>query len=105
MKEQQEIIGAYSVKTEVRAFILQNFLPGEDEKNLQDGDLLFESGIIDSAGAMTFVSFLEDHFDIEVLDEELFPENFASVAHIVDFIAGKIGIKKNIQQEKSGFKQ
>jgi acyl carrier protein len=105
MKEQQEITGAYSVKTEVRVFILLNFLPGEDEKNLQDDDLLFESGIIDSSGAMTLVSFLEDHFGIEILDEELFPENFASIAHIVDFVVGKLEIKKSFQQEKYGFKQ
>jgi acyl carrier protein len=90
MKTQQEIYDFHTIKTEIKGYILANFLPGDDEQSLQDNDLLFESGIIDSAGAMTFISFLEDHFGIEVLDEELFPENFASVTHIVNFVTGKL---------------
>jgi acyl carrier protein len=90
MKTQQEILDILAIQSEIKRYILTNFLPGDDEQSLQDDDLLFESGIIDSAGAITFISFLEDHFGIEVLDEELFPENFASVTHIVNFVTKKI---------------
>lgn len=90
MKTQQEILDFHAIQSEIKRYILTNFLPGDDEQSLQDDDLLFESGIIDSAGAITFISFLEDHFGIEVLDEELFPENFASVKHIVNFVKKKI---------------
>jgi acyl carrier protein len=89
MKERQEISSFVLTRAEIRRFILAHFLPGDDEKDLQDDDLLFESGIIDSAGAMTFVSFLEEYFGIEVLDEELFPENFATVTDIVKFVQFK----------------
>lgn len=90
MKTQQEILDFHTIQGEVKGYILINFLPGDDEKSLQDDDLLFESGIIDSAGAITFIAFLEDHFGIEVLDEELFPEHFASVMHIVNFVSEKL---------------
>lgn len=79
-----------SIRTEIKRYILANFLPGDEEQSLRDDDLLFESGIIDSAGAMTFVGFLEDHFGIAVLDEELFPENFATVSLIVEFVSRKL---------------
>jgi acyl carrier protein len=90
MKEQPEIFEWPAIETEVKGFILANFLPGEDERNLKEDDLLFESGIIDSAGAMTFIAFLEQSFNIEVMDEELFPENFATVSHIIKFVEGKL---------------
>lgn len=90
MKAQHEILDLFAVKTEIRKYILYNFLPGDDECSLHDDDLLFESGIIDSAGAMTFIAFIEKYFKIEILDEELFPENFATVSHIVKFIIAKL---------------
>lgn len=80
-----------AVKTDIKEFILDNFLPGEDLKNLKGDDLLFESGIIDSMGAITLIAFLEHHFDIRILDEELFPENFASIDRICKLIVKKLG--------------
>lgn len=90
MKARQGIPESRSIKNEIRAYILANFLPGDDDRSLRDDDLLFESGIIDSAGAGTLIAFFEERFKIQVLDEELFPENFASVVHIVDFLVGKL---------------
>ena len=75
---------------EVRSFILSNFLPGSDEAELRDDDLLFESGIIDSTGAMLLILSLEQMYDIQIKDEELFPRNFASVACILAFLERKM---------------
>lgn len=90
-----------TIKTEVKRYILANFLPGDEEESLRDDDLLFESGIIDSAGALTFVSFLEDRFSIVVMDEELFPENFATVSLIVEFVSRKLK-RRPASQTKRG---
>ena len=90
MKAQREVLHLHSIKADVKSYILKNFLPGEDMDSLLDDDLLFEGGIIDSAGAMTLISYLEHNFGIELLDEELFPENFATVAHIVEYLMGKL---------------
>ena len=76
-------------RVEIRAFILSSFLPGSDETELHDDDLLFESGIIDSTGAISLILFLEERFQIHILDEELFPRNFASVASILAFLERK----------------
>lgn len=90
MKIQQEMQKAEIIRPEIKNYILANFLPGDEETSLQDDDLLFEGGIIDSAGAMTFVCFLEERYNIQILDEELFPENFASVNHIIHFVLQKL---------------
>ncbi len=39
---------------------------------------------------MSLVVLLEERFSIRILDEELFPENFATVERIAEFIAGKL---------------
>ena len=45
----------------MRDFILENFLPGEDPKNLTDETELKESGILDSLSTLKLVTFLEEH--------------------------------------------
>ncbi len=77
-------------RLEIRNFILSCFLPGSEASELHDDDLLFESGIIDSTGAMRLLFFLEERFDIHVKDEELFPRNFESVDRILAFVKGKV---------------
>lgn len=70
----------------VREFISQEILHGTQATPLGDHDQLVESGIIDSLGVMSLLSFLEEKFTIQVSGEDLVPENFESVATIVDLI-------------------
>ena len=68
------------VERQIRGFIIENFLFGESENGLKDGDSLLEQGVIDSTGVLELVSFVEQTFDIKVEDEELIPENFITGA-------------------------
>jgi acyl carrier protein len=74
----------------LRDFILSNFMPGDPEESLRNDDLLLEGGIVDSASVMMLVFFLEERFGIQILDEELFAENFATVDRITAFISSKL---------------
>ena len=74
---------------ELRQFISSEFLLDKQTDELAVTDLLFEGGIIDSAGAISLILHLEQTYDIEISDEELFPENFATIEHIVKFIERK----------------
>lgn len=73
----------------VRAFILENFLPGEDPKNLTDDTELKESGILDSLSTLKLVTFLEERFKIELDASDLDAGNLASVANIASLVAAK----------------
>ncbi len=78
-----------AIAREVRSFIMANFLPGESDDQLRDDDLLLEGGVIDSGSVVTLVGYLEDQFGIEVRDEDLFAENFATIQFIAAFVARK----------------
>jgi acyl carrier protein len=73
---------------EIRHFIVENFLYGQDD-GFDDNVSLLEKGIIDSTGVLELVSFVEDKYGISVEDEELIPENFDSVANLSAYITKK----------------
>ena len=78
------------VRDKLRQFIIENFLFGNDNATLDDGESFLDSGIIDSTGILEVVGFLEDEFEFEVMDEELVPDNFDSVDKLVAYIAKKM---------------
>jgi acyl carrier protein len=80
-----------STRELVRRFILDNFLPGEDPKNLKDDTELKESGILDSLSTLKLVTFLEEQFKIEIEAADLDAANLSSVANIADLVASKTG--------------
>lgn len=77
-----------SVNERIRGFVLDKF-PLAKKRNVKDADELLESGIIDSLGVLDLVSFLEQQFSFTVVDDELIPENFRTVEHIVAFVESR----------------
>jgi acyl carrier protein len=74
---------------EIRNFIIDNFLYGEDNATLSNDDSLMEHGLIDSTGALELVTFLEGKYGIKIEDNELDPENLDSVNKLANFIKRK----------------
>jgi acyl carrier protein len=56
---------------------------------LDDG--LLGDGIIDSMGVMQLVSFVEETLGVAIDDEEIVPENFASLRALAKLVAAKQG--------------
>ena len=77
------------IKTEVRNFIVDNFMMGLDPGQLADRDSLLDKGIVDSTGVVELVGFIEEKFEIKIEDEELIPANLDSVDKIVAYINKK----------------
>ncbi|MBZ0155098.1 MAG: acyl carrier protein [Alphaproteobacteria bacterium] len=77
------------VKAEVKKFVVENFLYGQEDNGFHDDVSFLEKGIIDSTGVLELVSFVETRYGIPVLDEELIPENFDSVNKLFRFIMTK----------------
>lgn len=74
---------------DLREFIKETFLFGQ-EITFSDDDSFLEMGIIDSTGVLELVTFLEDRFDINVVDDELVPENLDSINSLAGFVRGKL---------------
>jgi acyl carrier protein len=79
------------IDCEIRSFLVDNFLFGRSEALRDDDSLL--GGVIDSTGMLDLVVFLQDRFAITVEEEEVVPENFDSVKHVVAYVAKKLNGK------------
>jgi acyl carrier protein len=78
-----------AIKKQVREYIIENFLMGEDEGELTDDESFLESGLIDSTGILELIGFLEESYEIEIEDEEMIPENLDSVGRVARFVMFK----------------
>jgi len=75
-----------TTKEKIQAFMIENFLFGE-ETDLKDDTSFLEEGIIDSTGVLELIEYLEEEFDIQIDDEDLIPENLDSLNNLEKFIA------------------
>ena len=78
-----------TINSQIRAFIVENFLFGDDTVPLDDEQSLIESDMVDSTGILELVSFLEERFGIAMADAEIVPANLDSIARITAFIVRK----------------
>jgi len=76
--------------SEIKGFIVSNFLFGQEGGGLADDQSFLESGIIDSTGLLELVSFVEQRYGLSIADRELVPENLDSLANISRFVARKL---------------
>lgn len=79
------------IKVVLKKLILS--ITTDHKGSIEDDELLIESGIIDSLAVLKLVSAIEERFRIEVLDEELIPENFQTVNDIIKLIESKQKVK------------
>ena len=77
---------------EIRSFIIENFLLGNDS-GFDNTESLLESGVIDSTGIMHVISFLEERFGITIDDDDLVADNLESVARIASFVERKQALR------------
>jgi len=74
----------------IRNFIIESFIIDGNPNQLGNDQSFLESGIIDSTGILELVSFIEEHYEVKIEDEELIPDNLDSVNNVVKFINKKL---------------
>lgn len=77
------------VEAQIKAYILKEFLPGENPEALTETTPLSTSGILDSIAVLKVVGFLESHFGISLQAYETGVENFNTVADITRLVMSK----------------
>ncbi|MCP4675399.1 MAG: acyl carrier protein [Deltaproteobacteria bacterium] len=78
-----------SLRKELREFIVETFLFGDESETFEDNDSFMQKGIIDSTGVLELTSFLEEKYGVKVEDEELIPANLDSIENLIGFIGRK----------------
>jgi acyl carrier protein len=84
----------HGIEAEVRAFVVDNFLFGDDT-DLTSTDSFLERAVIDSTGVLELVGFLEQRYRITVEDHELIPANLDSIERVARFVRGKLPLPEN----------
>lgn len=75
-----------STEDSIRDFIVDD-LGWSGDRQLLHGDYdLLENDVVDSIGVFQLVTLIEERLGVEVPDDELVPENFASVGALADMV-------------------
>jgi len=78
-----------NIEAQLQSFITTNFYVG-DAVALTPRTSLIDHGIVDSTGLLEVVAFLEKEFGIQVLDEEVIPENLENLERMCAYVARKV---------------
>jgi acyl carrier protein len=70
-------------------YIVDDILFGDHEK-LEEDVSFQESGILDSLGFLSIITFMEQRFGIEIADDEAIPTNFDTLRKMSEFVKRKI---------------
>lgn len=73
----------------VKAFILSEFLPGEDPDELKDDTPLITGGVLDSIATLKLVLFIEERFGVTFEPHEVDPEHMDTTTAIVKLVCSK----------------
>jgi acyl carrier protein len=77
------------VQHELRKFIVDNFLFGDEGAAPAHDQPLVKSGIVDSTGILEIVDLLETRWSVKTSDDELSAENFGTIDAIAAFVVRK----------------
>jgi acyl carrier protein len=77
------------IVVELRAFIAQWFRDGRED-GLHDDTPLVTSGIVDSAGVLEVVDFVESRFAVSIGDEDLSLRNCNTLRAWADLVRAKL---------------
>lgn len=78
------------IEETVKAYILKEFLPGEDPNELTEATPLVTGGILDSLATLKLVSFLEEHYGIAVQAHEADVEHLDTIRDIGGLVRSKL---------------
>ena len=79
-----------TILAEIRTFVATWFREGRED-GLAAETPLVTSGIVDSAGVVEVVEFLERRFRVRIVDEDISLGNCNTLAGLTDLVAGRLG--------------
>lgn len=77
------------VETQIHRFIVDELGWPAEHGELSPSTPVLESDVIDSMGIYELATFLEQQYGVEILDEEVVPENFGSIEALARLVDAK----------------
>jgi len=79
---------------DVKAYILETYLPGENPQALTPTTPLITSGILNSLATLDLVSFLEGRYELELEASDLDYERLGTLENIARMVQAKLAARK-----------
>jgi acyl carrier protein len=73
----------------IRTFIIEELGFDGDRAAFTSDTKLLDENVLDSLGVYELVTYLEGQYGIEVMDEEMVPENFGTITSLVALVETK----------------
>nr|AFY17077.1 hypothetical protein [uncultured bacterium 'To-T 020 P12'] len=96
MKDEQRCIETTddaSILDALHQFVHENFSLAK-HVNITPSQPLLESGVVDSLGLLTIVTFVETEFGLVVTDLDVTEDNFGSLGSIAAYVANGLAEKQ-----------
>jgi acyl carrier protein len=77
------------VEQQIKAYILREFLAGEDPEQLTSSTPLITAGLLDSIATLQLVEFLEQEFSVSIDPAEADAEHLNTIERIAQLVAKK----------------
>ena len=84
-KSLEDYMTEEEIRTEIRSFLAEHIR----NSNIEDGDDLFASGLVNSMLAMQLILFVEKKFKFRFANKELNLDNFKTISTVTDLIQRK----------------
>ena len=78
------------LEQQLKSYILEEFLPGEDEDDLTSDIELVSTGILDSVSVIKVVAHIEGFYSINIEAHEASIDNMNTIESMATLVAGKI---------------
>ncbi len=75
-----------SIKSQIRQYVLAEFLPGEPAESLTDDVRLMSEGILDSMATLRLVSFIDEQFKVAIPPHQIDADHLDTVDDIATTI-------------------
>lgn len=79
-----------AIAEQIKAYILEEFLPGENPAALTEATPLITGGILDSLATIRLVGFLEERFHIQLQAHETMVDYLNTVADMAQLVRSKL---------------
>jgi acyl carrier protein len=76
------------VRRVLHDYLMANYLPSGTAP-LADDDDLFDTGVLDSAGLLALLAWIEQEFELDIPDDHLLPDNFTSITRTSSYICDR----------------
>lgn len=79
-----------TIETTLAEFLEKNFVPRGAKAEIGFEQDLFATGVLDSAGVLFLITWLETEFGVRVPDEDLVPAHFSTIASVAAYLEPRL---------------